>query len=155
MGYCILALYLLFFTSPVLGWLYRCVSYCRYFFLSGGPVLAETWKKLLILYLTQYLQVMFRVFLIVCYFLHQVSGYVLQVFKVASCTCMIVTLTHKVCSAQNTLTPAGFLLVYFSYLICILAWTTVQWLQFEHSFLSSWTIFPNTSPSWCVITQET
>lgn len=39
---------------------------------AGGPVLTETWIKLFIFYLIQYMQVMFRVFLIVCYFLHQV-----------------------------------------------------------------------------------
>lgn len=67
-------------------------------------------------------------------------------------------LTPKNCSALDTLTLAGFLLICLTlYLIYTLACTCtlVQWLQFEHSFLSSWIVLPNTPPSSCVITQET
>lgn len=105
-----------------------------------------------------------KYFLIVCYFLHQLSLWLCSasiqsifLWKPSSYICMIVILTPTDCSPTNTLTLAGFLLVHLtlSYLIYTHACTIAQWLQSEHSFLSSWRVLPNTPPSWCVITQET
>lgn len=95
---------------------------------------------------------MFKVFLVVCCFLHQLSLWLhsasipsILLWKLSSSTCMIVMLTPKDCM----LTLAGFLLVYLtpSHLIYTPAHTTVQLLRFEHSFLSSWIVLPNTPPS--------
>lgn len=106
----------------------------------------------------------FKVFLIVCYFLHQLSLWlcsagIQSIFlrKLSSYTCMTVILTPEDCSAPDTLTLPGFSLVCLtlSYLIYTLVCTIVQWLQFELSFLSSWIVLPNMPPSWYVITQET